>query len=61
MIRPVGIETEYGMNCVGFSEEIDFGYEASMLVRAAAVEGAFRGWDYSREDPYWDLRGIRAE
>ena len=61
MIRPVGIETEYGLNCEGFSEEIDFGYEASMLVRAARVEGAFRGWDYSREDPYWDLRGIRAE
>ena len=37
MIRPVGIETEYGMNCEGFSEEIDFGYEASMLVRAARL------------------------
>ena len=61
MIRPVGIETEYGLNCEGFREEIDFGYEASMVVRAAQVEGAFRGWDYSREDPYLDLRGTRAE
>ena len=61
MIRPVGIETEYGLNCEGFREEIDFGYEASMVVRAAHVEGAFRGWDYSREDPYLDLRGTRAE
>ena len=32
-----------------------------MVVRAAQVEGAFRGWDYSREDPYLDLRGTRAE
>ena len=61
MIRPVGIETEYGLNCEGFQEEIDFGYEASMVVRAAKVEGAFRGWDYSREDPYLDLRGTRVE
>ena len=57
MIRPVGIETEYGLNCEGFQELIDFGYEASMVVRAAPVKGAFRGWDYTREDPRLDLRG----
>ena len=45
MIRPVGIETEYGLNCEGFQELIDFGYEASMVVRAAPVEGGVRGWD----------------
>ena len=59
MIRPVGIETEYGLNCEDFQELIDFGYEASMVVRAAPVEGAFRGWDYTREDPRLDLRGTR--
>lgn len=59
MIRPVGIETEYGLNCEGFQELIDFGYEASMVVRAAPVEAAFRGWDYTREDPRLDLRGTR--
>ena len=61
MIRPVGIETEYGLNCTGFGEDIDFAYEASLIVRSAPVERAFRGWDYSREDPRLDLRGERVK
>ena len=73
MQRPVGIETEYGLNCEGFpgqneaaggnapSSAVDFGYEASRIVKAAQVEGAFRGWDYRGEDPYQDLRGTRVE
>ncbi|HEU5318732.1 MAG TPA: proteasome accessory factor PafA2 family protein [Chloroflexota bacterium] len=73
MRRPVGIETEYGLNCEGFpgqdaggsatspSSAVDFGYEASRIVRAAQVQGAFRGWDYQGEDPYQDLRGNRVE
>jgi proteasome accessory factor A len=40
---------------------VDFGYEASRIVRAAQVQGAFRGWDYQGEDPYQDLRGNRVE
>lgn len=75
MRRPVGIETEYGLNCEGFpvgtgpnasqtttpSPAIDFAYEASRLVRSADVPGAFRGWDYQGEDPYRDLRGMRVD
>ncbi|HEX2036358.1 MAG TPA: proteasome accessory factor PafA2 family protein [Chloroflexota bacterium] len=70
MRRPAGIETEYGLNCEGFpgagdgsgpSTGVDFGYEASRIVRSADVPGAFRGWDYRGEDPYRDLRGMRVE
>ncbi len=61
MNRPVGIETEYGLNCEGFQGEPDFAYEASMLIQAAPAAGAFRGWDSSREDPRRDLRGGRAQ
>jgi len=74
MRRPVGIETEYGLNCEGFpgqssgavqgatpSSAVDFGYEASRIVRAARLPGAFRGWDYERENPYRDLRGHQVE
>ncbi len=74
MRRPVGIETEYGLNCEGFpgqeagaaasgspSSAVDFGYEASRVVKAAQAPGAFRGWDYRGEDPYQDLRGNRVE
>jgi Pup amidohydrolase len=74
MRRPVGIETEYGLNCEGFpgqgngaaagsapSSAVDFGFEASQVVKAAQVPGAFRGWDYRGEDPYQDLRGNRVE
>ncbi len=60
MNRPAGIETEYGLNCEGFAAPPDFPYEAAMLIRSAPAEGAFRGWDYEREDPYRDLRGSRA-
>lgn len=60
MRRPVGIETEYGVLCEGFPEAVDFAYECSRLVRAAPVDGAFRGWDYRHEDPYRDLRGMRV-
>jgi Pup amidohydrolase len=70
--RPVGIETEYGLNCEGFpgqtdaatnspSSAVDFGYEASRIVKAAQVPGAFRGWDYERENPYQDLRGHKVD
>jgi Pup amidohydrolase len=73
MRRPVGIETEYGLNCEGFpggsapasngapSAAVDFGYEASRIVRCAELPGAFRGWDYRGEDPYRDLRGMRVD
>lgn len=70
MRRPVGIETEYGLNCEGFpgasggsapSAAVDFAYEASRVVRSADAPGAFRGWDYQGEDPYRDLRGMRVE
>lgn len=73
MRRPVGIETEYGLNCEGFpgtaaqasgstpSAAVDFGYEASRIVRSADLPRAFRGWDYRGEDPYRDLRGMRVE
>ena len=75
MRRPVGIETEYGLNCEGFPEEranpsdyaslpngrVDFAYEASRIVRTAQIPGAFRGWDYQDEDPYRDLRGMRVD
>ena len=53
MRRPVGIETEYGLNCEGFpgqangaaaggtpSSAVDFGYEASRVVKAAQVPGS---------------------
>ena len=40
LVRPVGIETEYGLNCDGFTAEVDFAFEASTIVRAAAL-GAF--------------------
>jgi len=39
---------------------VDFGYEASRIVKAARVPGAFRGWDYERENPYQDLRGHKV-
>ena len=62
MVRPVGIETEYGMNCqLGFSGDVDFGFEASTIVRAADWEPSFRGWDYSNEDARLDMRGDRAK
>ena len=70
MRRPAGIETEYGLNCEGFpgasggstpAASVDFAYECSRLVRAAAAPGAFRGWDYQGEDPYRDLRGMRVD
>ena len=75
MRRPVGIETEYGLNCEGFSATspgaptgptdgppgVDFGYECASIVRAVAFPGGFRGWDYRGEDPYQDLRGMRAD
>ena len=58
-LRPMGIETEYGMICLGFEDEVDFAFEASTLVRAAEIEPVFRGWDYSREDGRLDLFGRR--
>ena len=60
MNRPVGIETEYGVNCEGFGGPVDFAYEASAIVRGAPLDGALRGWDYRREDPRLDLRGMRV-
>lgn len=61
MNRPVGIETEYGMLCAGGEQEVDFAYEASMLVRSAPLTDCFRGWDYAAESPRLDLRGKRIE
>ena len=61
MNRPVGIETEYGINCEGFAGPVDFAYEASAIVRGAPLDGVLRGWDYRREDPRLDLRGMRVE
>ena len=61
MVRPVGIETEYGMNCHGFRGDVDFGFEASTIVRAADWEPSFRGWDYSNEDARLDMRGNRVK
>ena len=58
-LRPMGIETEYGMICLGFEAPVDFAFEASTLVRAAEIEPVFRGWDYSREDGRLDLFGRR--
>ena len=55
----MGIETEYGMICLGFEGPVDFAFEASTLVRAAELEPVFRGWDYSREDGRLDLFGRR--
>ena len=60
MNRPVGIETEYGINCEGFAGPVDFAYEASAIVRGAPLDGVLRGWDYRREDPRLDLRGMRV-
>ena len=61
MNRPVGIETEFGMLCAMGSQEVDFAYEAAMLVRSAPLAECFRGWDYAAEDPRLDLRGTRVE
>ncbi len=61
MNRPVGIETEYGINCEGFAGPVDFAYEASAIVRGTPLDGVLRGWDYRREDPRLDLRGMRVE
>ena len=75
MRRPVGIETEYGLNCEGFPAipnrtqsggpggppGVDFGYECARLVGACAEPGVLRGWDYKGEDPYRDLRGMRVD
>ena len=58
-LRPMGIETEYGMICLGFDGPVDFAFEASTLVRAADIEPVFRGWDYSHEDGRLDLFGRR--
>ena len=55
----MGIETEYGMICLGFEGPVDFAFEASTLVRAADIEPVFRGWDYSHEDGRLDLFGRR--
>ena len=55
----MGIETEYGLICLGFDDPVDFAFEASTLVRAAEIEPVFRGWDYSREDGRLDLFGRR--
>ncbi len=60
MNRPVGIETEYGINYEGFAGPVDFAYEASAIVRSAPLDGALRSWDYRREDPRLDLRGMRV-
>lgn len=61
MNRPVGIETEYGMLCASGAQDVDFAYEAAMLVRSAPLAGCFRGWDYSAESPRVDLRGKRVK
>jgi len=61
MNRPVGIETEYGMLCASSAQEVDFAYEAAMLVRSAPLSDCFRGWDYSAENPRLDLRGKRVK
>ena len=61
MNRPVGIETEFGMLCAGGGQEVDFAYEAAMLVRSAPLTGCFRGWDYAAESPRLDLRGKRVK
>lgn len=75
MRRPVGIETEYGLNCEGFPATtnraqsggpggppgVDFGYECARLVGACTELGVLRGWDYRGEDPYRDLRGMRVD
>ncbi len=75
MRRPVGIETEFGLNCEGFPATanrnqsggvgappgVDFGYECARLVGACAEPGILRGWDYRAEDPYRDLRGMRVD
>ncbi len=58
-LRPMGIETEYGMICLGFEAPVDFAFEASTLVRVAPIEPVFRGWDYSGEDGRLDLFGRR--
>ena len=75
MRRPVGIETEYGLNCEGFPATphrtqsgsaggppgVDFGYECARLVGACTEPSVLRGWDYKGEDPYRDLRGMRVD
>ncbi len=75
MRRPVGIETEYGLNCEGFPAipnrtqsggsggppGVDFGYECARLVGACTESVVLRGWDYRGEDPYRDLRGMRVD
>ncbi len=61
MNRPVGIETEYGMLCADSAQEVDFAYEAAMLVRSAPLSDCFRGWDYTAENPRVDLRGKRVK
>ena len=61
MNRPVGIETEYGLNCEGFAGPPDFAFESAMLIHAAPLPVAFRGWDYTDEDPRRDLRGSRVD
>lgn len=61
MNRPVGIETEYGLNCEGFAGPPDFAFESAMLIHAAPLPVAFRGWDYTDEDPRRDLRGTRVD
>lgn len=75
MRRSVGIETEYGLNCEGFPARearsrdgsaggppgVDFAYECARLVGACTEPGAVRSWDYRGEDPYRDLRGVRAD
>ncbi len=58
-LRPMGIETEYGMICLNFSGEVDFAFLASQLVRANPLEPVHRGWDYSDEDGRLDFSGRR--
>ena len=58
-LRPMGIETEYGMICQGFAEPVDFAFLASTLVRSLCLRPIHRGWDYSGEDGRLDFFGRR--
>ncbi|MDO4606554.1 MAG: depupylase/deamidase Dop [Bowdeniella nasicola] len=57
MIRPLGLETEYGITESGVSSDV---IELSTaLVEAYASSVPHAGWDYRGEDPLADARGYR--
>lgn len=54
-----GIETEYGITREGV-EEPDVVAESIALVRSVAEPGVLMRWDYTAENPHWDMRGFRV-